>query len=61
MHDDETVISVSKRIYSEDQDRLPEPSATDAEWQWLDSSSQGRRPLTGLLSQTIHEEDDDSE
>ncbi|RBR11398.1 uncharacterized protein FIESC28_09012 [Fusarium coffeatum] len=36
-------------------------SDTDLGWQWLDSSSSRRRPTSGLLSQTIHEEDDDSE
>ncbi|RGP76839.1 hypothetical protein FLONG3_5045 [Fusarium longipes] len=36
-------------------------SDTDLGWQWLDSSSSRRRPTSGLLSQTIHEEEDDSE
>lgn len=38
-------------------------SSSDAEWrQWTDSpSSSRRRKPSGLLSQTIHEEDDDSE
>ena len=38
-------------------------SSSDAEWrQWTDSpSTSRRRKPSGLLSQTIHEEDDDSE
>lgn len=38
-------------------------SSSDAEWrQWADSpSSSRRRKPSGLLSQTIHEEDDDSD
>ncbi|KAM5377476.1 hypothetical protein ACJZ2D_005015 [Fusarium nematophilum] len=36
-------------------------SGTDIDWQWLDSPGHRRRPAAGLLSQTIHEEDDDSE
>ncbi|RKK36943.1 hypothetical protein BFJ63_vAg6716 [Fusarium oxysporum f. sp. narcissi] len=41
--------------------RDSQSSGTELDWQWLDSSSQRRRPAGGLLSQTIHEEDDDSE
>lgn len=48
------------REEEEEEDKLSE-SPSETEWQWLDSSSQGRRPVSGLLSETIHEEDDDSE
>ncbi|KAM0248477.1 hypothetical protein ACHAP5_003423 [Fusarium lateritium] len=41
--------------------RDSQSSGTELDWQWLDSSSQRRRPASGLLSQTILEEDDDSE
>ncbi|KAM0343288.1 hypothetical protein ACHAPU_008738 [Fusarium lateritium] len=41
--------------------RDSQSSGTELDWQWLDSSSQRRRPAGGLLSQTILEEDDDSE
>jgi hypothetical protein len=41
--------------------RGSQSSGTELDWQWLDSSSQRRRPASGLLSQTILEEEDDSE
>ncbi|GKT99337.1 hypothetical protein FLAG1_01426 [Fusarium langsethiae] len=50
----ESLLETSSRIDSLSSD-------TDLGWQWLDSSSSRRRPTSGLLSQTIHEEDDDSE
>ncbi|KAJ4250586.1 hypothetical protein NW762_011845 [Fusarium torreyae] len=54
--------SVSKDGFLESSSRRDsQSSGTELDWQWLDSSSQRRRPAGGLLSQTIHEEDDDSE
>lgn len=41
--------------------RDSQSSGTELDWQWLDSSSQRRRPASSLLSQTILEEEDDSE
>ncbi|KAF5027324.1 hypothetical protein F66182_568 [Fusarium sp. NRRL 66182] len=41
--------------------RDSQPSGAEVDWQWLDSPNHRRRPAGGLLSQTIHEEDDDSE
>ncbi|KAK7427901.1 hypothetical protein QQZ08_005513 [Neonectria magnoliae] len=51
----------SKQSYVQDAKSLRDSSSTDLDWQWLDSPSHRRRPAAGLLSQTIHEEDDDSE
>ncbi|KAM0558458.1 hypothetical protein ACHAPJ_004648 [Fusarium lateritium] len=54
--------SASKDGFLESSSRRDsQSSGTELDWQWLDSSSQRRRPAGGLLSQTIHEEDDDSE
>jgi hypothetical protein len=38
---------------------LEESSSNEAEWQWLERSPARRRPAPSLLSQTIHEEEDD--
>ncbi|KAI9158742.1 hypothetical protein HJFPF1_06740 [Paramyrothecium foliicola] len=38
-----------------------ESSSNEAEWQWLERSPSRRRPASGLLSQTIHEEEDDND
>jgi hypothetical protein len=46
----------------EDEDDETSPSSSnEKEWQWLEPSPSRRRPASGLLSQTILEEDDDSE
>ncbi|KAJ6438643.1 activator subunit [Purpureocillium lavendulum] len=37
------------------------PAVLDTDWYWTESSPSGRRRPSGLLSQTIHEEDDDSD
>ena len=60
--EDEIEVRPSKKRYLEDFSRRRDSSSTtDLDWQWLESSSSRRRPARGLLSQTIHEEDDDSE
>ncbi|KAH7166188.1 hypothetical protein EDB81DRAFT_279001 [Dactylonectria macrodidyma] len=51
----------SKQSYLQDSESRRNSSSTEIDWQWLDSPSHRRRPAAGLLSQTIHEEDDDSE
>ncbi|KAH7152455.1 hypothetical protein B0J13DRAFT_264413 [Dactylonectria estremocensis] len=51
----------SKQSYLQDSESRRNSDSTDIDWQWLDSPSHRRRPAAGLLSQTIHEEDDDSE
>ncbi|KPM38366.1 hypothetical protein AK830_g8205 [Neonectria ditissima] len=51
----------SKQSYLQDSKSRRDSSSTELDWQWLDSPSHRRRPAAGLLSQTIHEEDDDSE
>ncbi|KAK7398292.1 hypothetical protein QQX98_012336 [Neonectria punicea] len=51
----------SKQSYLQDAKSLRDSSSTELDWQWLGSPSHRRRPAAGLLSQTIHEEDDDSE
>ncbi|KAF7546452.1 hypothetical protein G7Z17_g8444 [Cylindrodendrum hubeiense] len=59
--DASTERSSSKHSYLQDSQGRRDSSSTELEWQWLDSPSHRRRPAAGLLSQTIHEEDDDSE
>ncbi|KAF4992788.1 hypothetical protein FDECE_13618 [Fusarium decemcellulare] len=63
MQEDDTVSSrpTSKQSLLLDTSSHRDSSSTEVDWQWLDSPSHRRRPATGLLSQTIHEEDDDSE
>lgn len=59
---DQVAARPSEQRYSDDfSERRYSSSATDYDWQWLEAPSQRRRPAAGLLSQTIHEEDDDSE
>ncbi|KAM0435114.1 hypothetical protein ACHAPT_003203 [Fusarium lateritium] len=61
-HDDEaSERSSSKQNLTIDTSSRRDSSGNELEWQWLDSPSHRRRPAGGLLSQTIHEEDDDSE
>ena len=36
-------------------------SSNEAEWQWLETSPSRRKHASGLLSQTIHEEEDDTD
>jgi len=55
-----------KRTKSDDLLDVPltqeeESSSNEAEWQWLERSPSRRRPAPGLMSQTIHEEEDDSD
>jgi hypothetical protein len=45
----------------DDEEETPSSSPNEKEWQWLEPSPSRRRPLGGLLSQTILEEDDDSD
>ncbi|KAL6402545.1 hypothetical protein AUP68_15025 [Ilyonectria robusta] len=64
MQDDDdasTERSSSKQGSLQDPQSRRDSSSTELDWQWLDSPSHRRRPAAGLLSQTIHEEDDDSE
>lgn len=57
--DDEIIPRRSKQKYLSDSGRrYGDSSSTELEWQWLESPSQRRRPAGGLLSQTIHEDDD---
>lgn len=60
---DEAPTKPPKQKYLDDfNKRRDSTSASDYDWQWLEAPSQRRRhPAAGLLSQTIHEEDDDSE
>lgn len=41
-----------------DDDETHTSASTEPEWQWLDRSPSRRRHASGLLSQTILEEDD---
>ncbi|RSL66047.1 hypothetical protein CEP51_012877 [Fusarium floridanum] len=63
MQDDDTTSErpASKQSLTIDTSSRRDSSGNELEWQWLDSPSHRRRPAGGLLSQTIHEEDDDSE
>ncbi|KAF4978700.1 hypothetical protein FZEAL_4969 [Fusarium zealandicum] len=64
MQDDDAASErpTSKQSLSLDTGSQRDSSGTDIDWQWLDSPTHHRRrPARGLLSQTIHEEDDDSE
>ncbi|KAH6892076.1 hypothetical protein B0T10DRAFT_546899 [Thelonectria olida] len=52
----------SKRSYFEEStSRRDSSSTTDLDWQFLDSPARRRKSAVGLLSQTILEEEDDSE
>ncbi|CAM1508453.1 Fc.00g053010.m01.CDS01 [Cosmosporella sp. VM-42] len=59
--DEELEPKSSKQRYLQESTRRWDSSSAEVDWQWLESPSQRRRPAAGLLSQTIHEEDDDSE
>lgn len=62
MQDDDTnKRPSSKQSLLQDSASRPSSSGTELDWQWLDSPSHRHLPTGGLLSQTIHEEVDDSE
>lgn len=51
----------NKYKYLQDSSDHESSSPETADWRWVDTSPVRRRPARGLLSQTIHEEDDSSD
>jgi hypothetical protein len=58
-HDTDATSEEDIRDYDQASDDTPSSSANEKDWQWLDPSPSRRRLASGLLSQTILEEEDD--
>lgn len=60
-HDTDASSDVDDQDYDQASDDTLPSSANEKDWQWLDPSPSRRRPASGLLSETILEEEDDSD